>query len=162
MTTLFFINALSRMSLSRQLERDNPGSINLRPEFASGPIIDDSFIGGKELYNHTNSFIPTIPACYDQYRYASAWALEDRGRYMAIGILGMHVILAIAHMIVLCWTCVSSKAWASINELIILAYNSAAILDAFKNRSSGIELSITLEKKVRVGTRTLDDGTIQI
>jgi hypothetical protein len=80
---------------------------------------------------------------------------------MSIAILGVQVVLAPGHMVILLWTRRSSNARDSINELIILTYNSAARPQAFKNCSNGIANSRTLKKKVRVGTRTLNDGSVQ-
>jgi hypothetical protein len=61
----------------------------------------------------------------------------------------------------LCWTKRSNAAWDSINELVILAYNSATKPDAFVNFSSGVEYSRTLMRRVRVGTRVLGNGSVQ-
>ena len=161
MTTLFIINALSRVSLSQQLEAGNPASRSLRPELAIKGAIDETFIGGKELYDERNSSSPFTRAHYQQYKYATAWALGDTGQYISLGILFAHVFLALVHTVVLFWARRSSVAWGSINELMVLAYNSAARPGAFKNCSSGVAKSRTKAKKVRVGTRTLEDGSIQ-
>jgi hypothetical protein len=76
-------------------------------------------------------------------------------------ILGIHMLLVLAHMIVLVCAGISSTAWNSIEGLAVLAYNSAPHLKAFKNCSSGIDNSATLAKQVRVSTRVLDDGRVQ-
>jgi hypothetical protein len=80
---------------------------------------------------------------------------------MSIAILGVHIVLAVGHMLILLYTRRLSRAWGTIEELVILAYNSATRPAAFKNCSSGVDNPKTLEKKVRVGTRTLDDGSVQ-
>jgi hypothetical protein len=159
-TTLFFINALSRVSLSYQLGSD-PKNFKLKPELASEDITDASFISGKELYTHSNLTNPSIRAYYENYKFGAAWAFKDLTRYMSIAILLLHVVLAVGHMLILLCTRRSSRAWGTIEELVILAYNSATRPAAFKNCSSGVGNSKTLEKKVRVGTRTLDDGRVQ-
>jgi hypothetical protein len=78
-----------------------------------------------------------------------------------MALLSIYVILALAHTAVLFWTHKSSTAWESINELIVLAYNSATRPKAFKNCSSGINQRKTLDTRVRIGTRLLEDGSIQ-
>jgi hypothetical protein len=80
---------------------------------------------------------------------------------MSIAILGVHIVLAVGHMLILLCTRRSSRAWGTIEELVTLAYNSATRPADFKNCSSGVNNPKTLEKKVRVGTRTLDDGRVQ-
>ncbi|KAH7072443.1 hypothetical protein FB567DRAFT_554114 [Paraphoma chrysanthemicola] len=160
-TTLFFLNALSRIGLTHQLEPNNPSSTSLRPEFANKRNFDDGFVGGKDLYEQKNASEPYTRAYYEQYRFGTAWAFKSAGQYISMAILGLHVILALAHSVVLCWSRRSSKAWASVNELIVLAYNSATRPRPFKNCSSGIERPRTLKTKVRIGTRVVGDGIVQ-
>jgi len=55
----------------------------------------------------------------------------------------------------------SSEAWDSINELVVLAYNSLPRAVAFDNYSSSVLHARTLEKQVTIGIRTLDSGYVQ-
>jgi len=80
---------------------------------------------------------------------------------MSLGWLYIHALLALVHIFAIFWTRRPSTAWESINELMVLAYNSAPRSTAFKNCSGGIKHLKTVEKKVRVGTRTLHDGSVQ-
>lgn len=84
--------------------------------------------------------------------------MADRGQYLSVGLLLLHVAIALAHTLVVVGTGRSSASWDSINELVVLAFNSVAGKDAFENCSGGIEYSKTLERKVRVGTRVGDGG----
>lgn len=63
-TTLFFLNGLSRVGLSLQLEHDNPASDSLRPEFNPYDITNDTFIGGAEQYPERNHTEPHAKAHY--------------------------------------------------------------------------------------------------
>lgn len=159
MTTLYFINALSRIGLSHQL--DTPRNSTLSSNIWPHPIADDSFFGSTELYDYRDPSNTFTRARYQHFKYGTAWALADTGQYLSITLLGIHAVLALIYTIVLFRTKRSSAAWDSLNELIVLAYNSMARPGAFKNYSSGIEHSRTLEKNVRVGTWTLDDGSVQ-
>ncbi|KAF2035260.1 hypothetical protein EK21DRAFT_84879 [Setomelanomma holmii] len=159
-TTLYFLNALSRVGLPLHLE-DHPNSVHLRWEFDAGPIKNDSFIGEVELYPERNSTALYTRAYYQQYRFGTAWALVDAGQYISMVLLGIHVVFALAHSVILCWTHRSNTAWESVNELIVLAYNSATRPKVFENCSIGIKNARTLDTKVRIGTRALEDGSVQ-
>lgn len=80
---------------------------------------------------------------------------------MYASMLCVHVLMALMHMTVLVWTGTSRTVWNSIEGLIVLAYNSAPQLIAFKNCSSGIQTLPTVAKQVRVGTRVPDDGRVE-
>jgi hypothetical protein len=116
---------------------------------------------GEDLYTHRNSTNPAVRAYYEHYSFGLAFAIMDRTRYISTGVLGIHIVLAIGHMLVLLWTRRSSRSWDSMEELVILAYNPATRPGAFKNCSSGVANPKTLDKKARVGTRVLDDGSVQ-
>lgn len=125
------------------------------------PIVDDGFISGKPIYNRRDPSEPYVLAHFQQFKHGFAWSLGQPGQYVAITILGIHIILALVHTAVLIRKKRSSAAWDSISELIILAYRSAARPGAFENCSSGVEFSETVGKRVRVGTRVQDNGDEQ-
>jgi hypothetical protein len=162
-TTLYFLNALSRIGLIKQLEPNNPTSTTmdraLTPYHAYAPV-DDTFIGGgKEQYDVRDPSAPFTRAFYQQFKYGTTWYFNDMGQYLSLTILCVHLVVAIIHTIVLCWTKRSSEAWDSITELVVLAYRSDARPGVFENCSSGIRESRTLEKEVRIGTKMMEDGS---
>jgi hypothetical protein len=158
-TTLFFINALSRIGLSNQVS--GLRSASYAAHLLAPDIYAETLIGGSEIYDARDPSTPFTRAYYEQHKYGTAWALGDTGQYFGLTLLFLHVALAVIHTAVLCWTKRSSAAWDSINELVILAYNSATKPDAFVNSSSGVEYSRTLLRRVRIGTRVLGNGSVQ-
>jgi hypothetical protein len=159
-TTVFFANALSRIGLALQMAL--PSDMTIKKELEAIKVLDDRLLDGKSIYNARDPSEPYVKARYQAYAYGTTWSLAQTGQYLGVAILCMHVFLALAHTIVLVVTKRSSAAWDSINELIVLAYNSSARPGAFENCNSGIELAKTLEKKVRIGTRQGDDGHVQV
>lgn len=80
---------------------------------------------------------------------------------LAVTILFIHAMLAVVHTAVLVYFRRSIVySWDSINELLILAYNSTTRPNAFANSSCSIVLSKTLEKEIRIDTRVHDNREV--
>ncbi|KAF2687073.1 hypothetical protein K458DRAFT_401669 [Lentithecium fluviatile CBS 122367] len=124
-------------------------------------ISDDSFVSGKNVYNPRDPSELCNRRHYKSYKYGTAWSLSYPAQQGAVAILCMHMLLALAHTSMLLVTGRSSEAWDSINELLILAYDSLPRPGAFDNCSGGVVHTHTLEKKVRIGTRTQYSGDVQ-
>lgn len=133
----------------------------LDPALLSNDIADDSFISGKNIYNDRDPSEPYIKGHFKSYMYGTAWSLVHPAQKAAVAILSTHILLALMHTLILFKTKRSSETWDSINELLVLAYNSIPRPGAFEKCSSGIVLAHTLEKKVRIGTRMRDSGDVQ-
>lgn len=160
-TTLLFLNGLSRVGLSLQLEAQDPAGHRLRPELRPINVRNDTFNGGEEQCPTRNASGSFTRAHYQQYKYGTAWMLAKKGQYMSLCWLCTHVMLALAHIFAVCRARRSSESWVTLSELVVLAYNSAPQSAVFKNCGGGIHSLRTVEKKVRVGTRTLQDGSVQ-
>jgi len=158
-TSMFFINALSRVGLMYQLVYAHDTVLD--PLLLSKTLTDDSFISGKDIYDKRDPSEPFIQGRFESYKWGTAWTMAGATQQAAAAILCLHLVFALVHTVVLIYLGRSSEAWDSINEVMLLAYNSIPRPGAFQNCSSGIVHAHTLEKKIRIGTRTQDSGDVQ-
>ncbi|KAF2824388.1 hypothetical protein CC86DRAFT_420949 [Ophiobolus disseminans] len=133
-TTLFFLNALSRVGLSRQLVANDPASHDLRPELLPHKAKNHTFMDRERYPNATHLGPSSKPT-------TSNTNMQPQGRLPKKTLI---------HIFAIFWARRPSSAWESINELLVLAYNSVPRSAAFKNCSGGISHLRTVEKKVRV------------
>ncbi|KAI6090730.1 hypothetical protein F4821DRAFT_274298, partial [Hypoxylon rubiginosum] len=70
--------------------------------------------------------------------------------YLSIAVLLAHIVLALGHIVYVLRAHQSSGSWATITELLILAYNSRPISAALHNMSAGIKCMKAYRKVVIV------------
>jgi hypothetical protein len=75
---------------------------------------------------------PHITAKYETYKYGTAWYLKDSGQWISLFALGAHIVLALAHSVIIVWTGKTSEAWDNNNELIALAIIRSQIAKVLK------------------------------
>ena len=79
---------------------------------------------------------------------------------LAVGVLSLHIALALAHTV---WTTLrreSSGCWDSTTEIMVLAQNSRPAIRTLDNTAAGIQYSSTFSKKVTVRVTKADDAQV--
>jgi hypothetical protein len=87
-TTLFFINALSRIGLSNQVT--GLRSTSYAAHLLAPDNYAETLIGGSEIYDARDPSTPFTRAYYEQHKYGTAWALGDTGQYFGLTLLFLH------------------------------------------------------------------------
>jgi hypothetical protein len=70
--------------------------------------------------------------------------------YLAVMIIGAHLLIAFTHTFVLLWTRQSSGAWDTIPELLALSQNSEPAPKALQNTCAGISGASTYAERARI------------
>jgi len=158
--SVFFVNALARVGYVYQLKYAQ--DITLDDSLLAPPIVDDSFISGKNVYSPRDPSEPYVRGRFESYMWGTAWTLANPVQRGAAALLCTYLLLAIFHTSILLILGRSSEAWDSITELLILAYKSTPNPQVFENCGGGVERAETLRKEVKIGVRTLSTGQEQV
>ncbi|KAF7509849.1 hypothetical protein GJ744_007360 [Endocarpon pusillum] len=132
--SVYFVNALSRTGWDLSL-------LNA----------DNNTLNGGPLFTHpTNISYSVVKATFRSF--GAGWTLEDSGQWIAVSVLGAHMVIAAVHSLIIVSRGRSVEAWDSVDELVVLAWNSMPTRrnDELRNCASGIRRTKTLESKVRV------------
>ena len=85
-----------------------------------------------------------------------SYKADNASFYLAFVLLFLHLLIALLHTTYKFWTGISSDAWSSVTELLVLAQQSAPAKQALYNVSAGIERGKTLQNPVRIRAVTND------
>ncbi len=161
--TLYFVDVMSRTGWSHQFKNDQD-DWNISPALQEGWTESDRYLNGGPIFNRpAPSILPTVVSHVHSYKYGTAWILHDSGQYIAVAVLGIYLLIALIHTFIIAGQGRTIEAWDSINELVVLAWNSvpSAKENALKNCSAGIKLTSTLRTKVKVAVAA-DGETLEL
>ncbi|CAI6316245.1 unnamed protein product [Periconia digitata] len=144
---LYFVNAISRIGWYPQT---NPGKEGVNPSLVDESVVDDKLLHQNIRVGNISHDIATQTATIEWFTYATGWQLNDSALYISVTILALHTLIVVVHIIVLFWTRSSFKAWASISDLLALAYLSSPSVGALENCGPGIKLKETLLQKFKI------------
>lgn len=133
-------------------------SLIIDPILQQGSLSNQKILSGENVFSEpTNISHSALDAVW--HRYGTAWTLKSLEQRFAIGLLGVHAIIAIVHSLIVVIRHNSMEAWDSINELVLLAWNSDPTRRGheLKNCAGGIRQMRTLRNRVKIVA--LDDGT---
>ncbi|ERF75703.1 hypothetical protein EPUS_01533 [Endocarpon pusillum Z07020] len=148
-TSVYFVDAISRTGWDLSLLYANNTIIN--PILQQGSTENQKILNGGPVFSRPTN-IPYSVVNANWHTYGAAWTLQDSGQWISVAILSVHMVIAIVHSLILVVRRRSVETWDSIEELIVLAWNSMPTRrnDELRNCASGILRTKTLESKVRV------------
>ncbi|USP81540.1 hypothetical protein yc1106_08814 [Curvularia clavata] len=150
-----FADAISRagswrvlnVSLPVQRKQFNPTSYHIRkPSYQSELLLD------RQAYQNpsTMSTSPFTEFHVRQEITGYAFRVSATTDILALGVLFLHLTMALAHMLFSIIRRRSSSCWDSVPELISLAQQSSPSKVALENTTTGIERMSTFKKRARI------------
>ena len=79
-----------------------------------------------------------------------AYKADSLAYYLALALLLTHSLIAATHTVYRCSTAISSEAWTSLGELLVIAQQSTPAKNGFADTSAGIQRGKTYQQSLRI------------